>query len=386
MLGGIRIKIYNHLAPNFSELEWSMVTHIPQGGNWKNIPESVPSKRLDQIRKSGGRTTYYGRLNNNKPSYTISTYFNRMGNGSYIHPEQDRLISLREGARLQSFRDDFIFEGPKTSQYKQIGNAVPPLLAKVIANCINPFLKNKSFIDLFSGAGGMSQGLIDENFNLCGAIEIEKHFFNTFHSNHKSNSNFILGDIKEKNNQEKLCNINKDIELVVGGPPCQGFSTAGCRNPNDERNKLFEHFVNIVNNIKPKFFVMENVPGLLSMQKGEVLKEIQESFKNIGYYLNNPLKIDAELYGVPQKRKRVFIIGSLENIEIKPPEPLFSYDNSELPNPISVKEAIGGLPVLKAGGGAMVMDEEICTQSLFEEYIVGNFDFGKFYKKAIKTL
>ena len=118
-----------------------MVKHIPEGGNWRNIPETVPSKRLDQIRKSGGRTTYYGRLRNDKPSYTISTYFNRLGNGCYIHPNQDSLISLREGARLQSFKDSFYFCGPKTSIYKQIGNAVPPLLGRTIAELIKPYLK-----------------------------------------------------------------------------------------------------------------------------------------------------------------------------------------------------------------------------------------------------
>ncbi|NQU87409.1 MAG: DNA cytosine methyltransferase, partial [Mariniphaga sp.] len=107
------MKIYNHIAPKFSELERDMVKNIPPGGNWQNIPESVPSKRLEQIRKSGGRTTYYGRLRNDKPSYTISTYFNRIGNGCHIHPEQERLISIREGARLQSFKDSFIFYGSK---------------------------------------------------------------------------------------------------------------------------------------------------------------------------------------------------------------------------------------------------------------------------------
>ena len=91
-------KLYNHISPTFSELEKKMVVCIPPGGNWKDIPENIPSQRLAQIRKSGGRTTYYGRLKKDAPSYTISTYFNRMGNGCFIHPSQDRLISIREGA------------------------------------------------------------------------------------------------------------------------------------------------------------------------------------------------------------------------------------------------------------------------------------------------
>jgi DNA (cytosine-5)-methyltransferase 1 len=121
------MKLYNHIAPVLSKLEWEMVQHIPAGGNWKNIPENIPSQRLVQIRKNGGRTTYYGRLEWEKPAFTITTYFNRLGNSSNLHPEQQRMISTREGARLQSFPDNYVFWGTKTSQYKQIGNAIPPL-------------------------------------------------------------------------------------------------------------------------------------------------------------------------------------------------------------------------------------------------------------------
>ena len=201
------MKIYNHISPKFSEIEREMVENIPPGGNWKNIPKSVPSKRLEQIRKSGGRTTYYGRLINNKPSYTISTYFHRIGNGCHIHPDQNRLISIREAARLQSFRDSFIFWGPKSSIYKQVGNAVPPLLARAIAELVEPHLKNKNFIDLFAGAGGMSEGFLLQGFSLIGAIEIGGQFFETFLKNHKNGNGgkfFIHGDITEPKNKNKI--------------------------------------------------------------------------------------------------------------------------------------------------------------------------------------
>ena len=154
------MKLYNHISPRLSDLEWEMAKHIPPGGNWQNIPVHLPSKRLEQIRRTGGRTTYYGRLRYDKPSYTITTYFNRLGNSSNLHPEQQRMISIREGARLQSFKDSFIFYGSKTSQYKQIGNAVPTLLARAVAEAIYPHIINKSMIDLFSGAGGMSEGFL----------------------------------------------------------------------------------------------------------------------------------------------------------------------------------------------------------------------------------
>src|SRR3989339_681857 len=103
--------LYNHVTYSLSSLDLKMVESIPQGGNWKNIPLHIPSKRLERIRTTGGRTTLYGRLKWDKPSYTISTYFNRPGNGSYIHPVENRVLSAREAARIQSFPDNYIFCG-----------------------------------------------------------------------------------------------------------------------------------------------------------------------------------------------------------------------------------------------------------------------------------
>jgi Alw26I/Eco31I/Esp3I family type II restriction m6 adenine DNA methyltransferase len=132
------IRIPNHFTPGLSELDLRMVKAVPPGGNWKDIPKSIPSERLAQIRESyangeGSRSTYYGRLHPDAPSYTISTYFNRPGNGCHIHYDfeggQHRVISQREAARLQGFPDSFVFCGNRGSVNKQIGNAVPPLLA-----------------------------------------------------------------------------------------------------------------------------------------------------------------------------------------------------------------------------------------------------------------
>jgi DNA (cytosine-5)-methyltransferase 1 len=383
------MKIYNHIAPKFSDLEWDMVRNIPPGGNWQNIPESVPSKRLEQIRKSGGRTTLYARLRNEKPSYTISTYFNRMGNGCFIHPDQDRLISIREGARLQSFKDSFIFHNSKASIYKQIGNAVPPLLARLISSLIKPHLENKTFVDLFAGAGGMSEGFLMENFELLGAIEIDKRFFETFLKNHSKNGEnyFINGDITQRENKDDLISIKnkRKVGVVVGGPPCQGFSLAGWRDPNDKRNQLFKDFVDVVKEIKPEFFVMENVLGILSMRKGEAIKEIIQCFEEIGYHVNTPLKLNAQEFGVPQKRKRVFIIGSLKKIKIDPPSPLFSEDDPKLPNPISVKEAIGSLPPLEANSGEFEIDVKYTPKSNYEKLMAGLISFEEFYELQKKA-
>lgn len=377
------MKLYNHIAPGLSRLEWEMAKHIPAGGNWKDIPENIPSQRLAQIRKSGGRTTYYGRLVWDKPAFTITTYFNRLGNSSNLHPEQQRMISIREGARLQSFPDNFIFHGTKSSQYKQIGNAVPPLLARAVAETLENHLQNKTFIDLFAGAGGMSEGFRMKNFDLLGAVEIEKNYFETFKKNHSENNQEFLqiGDITKNEVKDKIKSIanSQKVGVIGGGLPCQGFSYAGWRNPDDTRNQLFKEFYEIVRDMRPEFFVIENVTGILTMRKGQVIKEIAEVFREIGYYLNTPFKLNAEDYGVPQKRRRVFIVGSLKNVWINPPKPLFSENEYTLPKPITVRQAIYGLPSLQTGEGVFEKELDYKATSVYEKLMMNEVDFDEFY-------
>lgn len=379
------MKLYNHVAAKLSSLELEMASHIPPGGNWQNIPESIPSQRLAQIRKTGGRTTYYGRLRYDKPSYTITTYFNRLGNGCNLHPEQNRVMSNREAARFQSFPDSYVFLGSKTAQYKQIGNAVPPLLGRLVASLIKPYLHSLNFIDLFAGAGGISEGFAMDGYNLIAANEIEKKFFETYVYNHQKrfpNASYIAGDVTLQFTKDRIIRAseNNPIGVVIGGPPCQGFSYAGWRNPEDRRNQLFKEFVYLVDAIKPEFFVLENVPGILTMRNGNAVKEIVESFSSLGYTISAPLKLNAEDFGVPQKRKRVIIIGSLYGIEIGQPSPLFSDKDTKLPNIITVKDAIGSLPPIEAGDDIMIRDVEFGSLSPYDKLMMGEYSFDEFYK------
>lgn len=385
------MKLYNHTACKLCDHEAHLVTYIPQGGNWKDIPETVRDKRLDSIRATGGRTTYYGRLRWDKPSYTIATYFNRVPNGCNIHPEQNRILSNREAARLQSFPDNFVFKGTKVSQFKQIGNAVPPLLARYVSSLIKPHLESYNFVDLFAGCGGLSEGFIMNGFNLIAANEVDANIMMTNeynHSRYAPQEHFILGDITKPQIQQQIFNVckNTNIDVIVGGPPCQGFSYAGWRNPNDKRNQLFREFVSVVCELQPKFFVMENVPGILTMKGGETMKEIIAAFREVGYYVSTPFKLNAEEFGVPQKRRRVFIIGSLDpNVNIGKPTPLFSDDNPDLPNYVTVKDAIGNLPPLADGEGDTEADFSFAKKSAFDRLMLNEINFEEFYNTCKKN-
>jgi len=365
--------------------EANIAPYIPEGGNWKDIPESIEDARLRNIRASGGRTTYYGRMRWDKPSYTIATYFNRVGNGCNLHPEQNRVMSNREAARLQSFPDDFIFQGSKASQYKQIGNAVPPLLARYISTLIKPHLDSFNFVDLFAGCGGMSEGFIMNGFKLLAANEIDKNIMltNRFnHSIHTPKENFILGDIISDEVKQQIidCCTGKSVDVIVGGPPCQGFSYAGWRNPDDSRNRLFKEFVSMVAALRPKFFIMENVPGILTMRKGDAIVEIINAFAEIGYTVGSPLRLNAADYGVPQRRKRVFIIGSSDpSVKLSAPEALFSENGGELPAYVSVRDAIGNLPELVDGGGETEIEYIPRHSSTYDRLMRKEIGFDEFY-------
>ena len=375
--------LYNHVTYPLSENDLKMVVAIPEGGNWKHIPHHIPSKRLEQIRKTGGRTTLYGRLSWNKPSYTITTYFNRPGNGAYIHPKDDRVISAREAARLQSFPDSYIFYGSKTSFCKQIGNAVPPLLAYFIAKQIKKHTNTKNVLDLFCGSGGLSKGFEWAGYKIIAANDNFNAACETYKKNHKKTI-LIEGDITKKEIKEKLYQSikNKKIDIIIGGPPCQGFSYAGKRIVDDPRNFLFKEFVEIVKKIKPKTILVENVEGILTSNDGKTFESIKESFSELGYKMHGK-KILAVKFGVPQKRKRVVMIGVLKgNPEECYPQEMITNEDKY----ISVKDAINNLPSIKVNGGENILQKEIVPSSFYQKFIAGKISPKKYEEILSKNL
>lgn len=195
-------------------------------------------------------------------------------------------------------------------------------------------------IDLFAGCGGLSRGFEDAGFNTAAAVEKDLWASDTYRHNHP-NTTVLTGPVEE---QDLKSIIQGDIAGVVGGPPCQGFSLSGNRDPNDPRNSMFVHFAKAVDDFRPRFLLMENVPGILSAtnaNKESVRDIIVKVLSDIGYRLAVHT-LDASEHGVPQKRRRVFFIGTRKDLELDP-ESLYPEPNKNL---VSVLEAISDLPEL----------------------------------------
>jgi DNA (cytosine-5)-methyltransferase 1 len=167
-------------------------------------------------------------------------------------------------------------------------------------------------VDLFCGAGGLSEGFKQAGYNVFVGIDNDALALKTFKRNHPM-SEILNKDISKVTKEDILKKTGTSkIDIVIGGPPCQGFSLAGNRDPKDPRNSLIKHYLRLVSQIKPKMFIIENVPGLLSMKAKngkKVIDIIKKMSKKYGYYLTENL-LNSEDYGVPQKRKRVFLVGT----------------------------------------------------------------------------
>lgn len=202
-------------------------------------------------------------------------------------------------------------------------------------------------VSLFSGAGGMDLGFINKGFDIIWANDIDKNAVETYKKN--IGNHIFSGDISDIDFKKDLPE-DKEVDVVIGGFPCQGFSVANTkRSMEDKRNFLYLELLRVITEKKPKFFVAENVKGLLSMEKGKVLQLIINDFKKIGYDVDYQVLNSAD-YGVPQARERVFIIGNRIGMENPFPKKTHYkkdannlFDNTNENKHITVKEAIGFL-------------------------------------------
>jgi len=215
--------------------------------------------------------------------------------------------------------------------------------------------KKIKVLDLFAGVGGLSYGFAhDENFEIVAANEILPDMAKAYSLNHPSVKmyNCDIKDFGLKNLNSDLKIKKGDIDLIVGGPPCQAFSTVGKRLTDDPRGKLFQEYYRILKELEPNMFLFENVKGLLSMQKGDLLKTIISLFKSLGYKVQYKV-LNAADYGVPQIRERVIIVGTkLDNDFIYPKAthaPMTNnLFNTNLKPYLTLQEAISDLPFIKS--------------------------------------
>ena len=175
-------------------------------------------------------------------------------------------------------------------------------------------------IDLFCGAGGLSYGFEKAGFNVLLGIDNDKKALETFELNHNGTKS-IYGDITEITYRDHIAPLldGKTVDVIIGGPPCQGFSLSGPRNFNDPRNKLYLSYIRLVEEIQPKAFVIENVPGLVGLFNGEVKDNIIKTFAKMGYEVKWKVLCAAD-YGVPQNRKRVVFVGIKDKNNFNYPE------------------------------------------------------------------
>jgi DNA (cytosine-5)-methyltransferase 1 len=221
-------------------------------------------------------------------------------------------------------------------------------------------------IDLFCGCGGLSYGFIEAGYDVVLGIDHWKDAILTFQENH-TNAKGIVADLFNETAEEisKKTGIAK-VDLVIGGPPCQGFSIAGKRIVDDERNKLYKSFVSFVKFYQPKAFLLENVPNIVSMNNGIIKDNIINDFEELGYNVVYKVLLASD-YGVPQNRKRAFFVGIKGEKEFVFPKNL----DSEI---LTSKDAISDLPEYSLVDGSPYYQN---AESKYQEEIREN-SFGVF--------
>ena len=206
-------------------------------------------------------------------------------------------------------------------------------------------MKSKpTVIDLFCGCGGLSYGFIEAGYDVLLGIDHWKDAVVTFENTHQ-NAKGIISDLFTETPKVIAQKTGiKNVDVIIGGPPCQGFSIAGKRIIDDERNQLYKSFVGFVKHYQPKVFLMENVPNIVSMGKGVVKDSVIEDFEKLGYTVVYKVLLASDL-GVPQNRRRAFFVGTknrkefvFENIQIAQKGYIYFSQNGDWESKITITE------------------------------------------------
>ena len=223
-------------------------------------------------------------------------------------------------------------------------------------------------IDLFSGCGGLSKGFMDAGFTMLAGVDNNKIALKTYERNIKG-AKGISCDLSTKEGVDKIVKVvgNRKLDMIIAGPPCQGFSVTGPRNFDDPRNKLYLAVFDMVDVLKPKAFLIENVWGMASLYGGQIKDEIIRRFTVLGYNISWRVVCAAD-YGVPQIRKRLIFVGLKKEIgKFEFPAPYLAPENY-----ITCKDAISDLPPLINDLGFEVSEYTMAPQTDYQKLMRQN--------------
>lgn len=321
----------NHIARKVGATVQQRIDHLGVGQKMQDLPEELWHEsfrfyvREDPTRQ-GGPNLRMIRLDPAKPSLTVTGYiFNK-----FVHPTENRFVTVREAARLQGFPDEVRFEGTLTSTQQQVGNAVPVPLAKVVFSSVLRDAIRLGFnhhtltaFSLFSGAGGLDIGAkqaAQEHLHIQTKVSLDNwsDACKTLRGYYGTQTQIVCADIATVENPvqcwQAFSGETNTPDLVYGGPPCQAFSQAGKqKGTTDERGRLIFEFLRFIKVLQPAFFVLENVANLRSVEKGHLYQQILDQISDLGYNLTVGTLLAAD-FGTPQLRRRILFLGCRQDV------------------------------------------------------------------------
>lgn len=231
----------------------------------------------------------------------------------------------------------------------------------------NDDIRRLNVLDLFCGCGGLSKGFEMAGYNILLGVDFNEPALKTFAYNHNG-SKTLCGDLSVNDTFNAIDSLieGQTIDVIIGGPPCQGFSLTGPRKFEDERNKLYLAMIEAIHKYSPKAFVIENVPGMATLYKGEVKNEIIKRLTAIGYSVNCQILCAAD-YGVPQIRKRLVFVGLRNGEKYEFPKPTHTPDNY-----VTCEQAISDLPSLETVLGADESEYEAAPITEYQRLMRGS--------------
>lgn len=357
--------IENHVYRRVGADVQARIDALPIGGKMQDLPvelwhESFRRYVLETPNRGGGPNLRIIRLDPSEPSLTVTGFiFNK-----FVHPFENRYVTVREAARLQEFPDHVHFKGTLGSTQQQVGNAVPPPLARAVLQSVADALgvSRRTPIDalsLFAGAGGFDLGA-DQVPGIVTRLstDIWTDAIQTLRTAVSKNTTVVQADISQIDRPLtfwKEHTSSTKPQLIYGGPPCQSFSQAGKQHAEeDERGQLIFEHLRFVEAIRPRGFVLENVANIRGVAGGRLLNKMLARVDNLGYDAHHSI-LSAADFGAPQRRRRFFLVAlrKSERADFAWPAPTHSADSGGLfpLDPIAtVGTAFAGLPEARPVG------------------------------------